>query len=42
MTTAAVRTDLYPTRGAGEVVTPRQDPVVWSAPGAPGPVARPT
>ncbi|MER6914918.1 ectoine hydroxylase [Streptomyces sp. NPDC000594] len=30
-------TDLYPTRGAQEVVTPRQDPVVWSAPGAPGP-----
>ncbi|MFI1012139.1 ectoine hydroxylase [Streptomyces sp. NPDC020965] len=34
----AVRTDLYPTRGVGEVVTPRQDPVVWSAPGAPGPI----
>ncbi|MER7664384.1 MULTISPECIES: ectoine hydroxylase [unclassified Streptomyces] len=38
MTTAAVRTDLYPTRGVGEVVTPRQDPVVWSPPGAPGPI----
>ena len=24
--------DLYPTRGAAEVITPRQDPVVWSAP----------
>ncbi|MFF2963448.1 ectoine hydroxylase [Streptomyces sp. NPDC057963] len=34
-----VRTDLYPTRGAAEMITPRQDPVVWSAPGAPGPVA---
>ncbi|MEU4497248.1 ectoine hydroxylase [Streptomyces sp. NBC_00210] len=38
MTTAAVRTDLYPTRGVGEVTTPRQDPVVWSPPGAPGPI----
>ncbi|MFF3245702.1 ectoine hydroxylase [Streptomyces sp. NPDC002870] len=38
MTTAAVRTDLYPTRGVNEVTTPRQDPVVWSAPGAPGPI----
>lgn len=38
MTTAPVRTDLYPTRGAGEVTTPRQDPVVWSSPGAPGPI----
>ncbi|TQK43720.1 ectoine hydroxylase [Streptomyces sp. SLBN-118] len=38
MTTAAVRADLYPTRGVGEVMTPRQDPVVWSAPGAPGPL----
>ncbi|WP_137990138.1 ectoine hydroxylase [Streptomyces vilmorinianum] len=29
-----VRTDLYPTRGASEVLTPRRDPVVWSdAPG---------
>ncbi|WP_431045051.1 ectoine hydroxylase [Streptomyces sp. P1-3] len=32
-------TDLYPTRGAAEVITPRQDPVVWSAPGAEGPIA---
>lgn len=32
-------TDLYPTRGATEVITPRQDPVVWSAPGTPGPVS---
>lgn len=38
MTTAPVRTDLYPTRGVGEVLTPRQDPVVWSAPGSPGPI----
>ena len=21
--------DLYPTRGSAEVITPRQDPVVW-------------
>ncbi|MFD3487874.1 ectoine hydroxylase [Streptomyces sp. NPDC058665] len=39
MTTAPARTDLYPTRGVGEVTTPRQDPVVWSPPGTPGPVA---
>ncbi|MBW1597595.1 ectoine hydroxylase [Streptomyces sp. JJ38] len=32
-------TDLYPTRGATEVASPRQDPVVWSAPGAPGPIS---
>ncbi|WP_405800230.1 ectoine hydroxylase [Streptomyces sp. NBC_01506] len=38
-TTAPARTDLYPTRGAGEVTTPRQDPVVWSPPGTPGPVS---
>ncbi|MGW4238983.1 ectoine hydroxylase [Streptomyces sp. NPDC004749] len=38
MTTAPARTDLYPTRGAAEVLTPRQDPVVWSAPDAPGPI----
>ncbi|WP_326795199.1 ectoine hydroxylase [Streptomyces sp. NBC_01808] len=31
-------TDLYPTRGAKEVSTPRQDPVVWSEPGADGPI----
>ena len=29
-------TDLYPSRGATEVSVPRQDPVVWGAPGAPG------
>ncbi|MFI0264518.1 ectoine hydroxylase [Streptomyces sp. NPDC017056] len=38
MTTAPERTaDLYPTRGATEVITPRQDPVVWSQPGTEGP-----
>ncbi|MYT71097.1 MULTISPECIES: ectoine hydroxylase [unclassified Streptomyces] len=31
-------TDLYPTRGASEVATPRVDPVVWSAPGTRGPI----
>ncbi|MFF4283397.1 ectoine hydroxylase [Streptomyces kronopolitis] len=31
--------DLYPTRGATEVAILRQDPVVWSPPGASGPVA---
>ncbi|WP_432033884.1 ectoine hydroxylase [Streptomyces antibioticus] len=31
-------TDLYPTRGTSEVSVPRQDPVVWGPPGAPGPV----
>jgi ectoine hydroxylase len=31
-------TDLYPTRGAAEVSTPRQDPVVWSEPGTTGPI----
>jgi ectoine hydroxylase len=41
MTTAPARTDLYPTRGASEVLTPRKDPVVWSAPGAPGPITTP-
>ncbi|WP_425246582.1 ectoine hydroxylase [Streptomyces sp. NEAU-NA10] len=30
-------TDLYPSRGAAEVTVPRQDPVVWGAPDAPGP-----
>ncbi|MFJ7153007.1 ectoine hydroxylase [Streptomyces sp. NPDC100445] len=30
--------DLYPTRGTGEVLSPRQDPVVWGAPDTPGPV----
>ncbi|MBP0461362.1 ectoine hydroxylase [Streptomyces montanisoli] len=39
MTTAPARPkDLYPTRGATEVTTPRQDPVVWSVPDAPGPI----
>ncbi|MCQ6556646.1 ectoine hydroxylase [Streptomyces sp. C10-9-1] len=38
MTTAPERTDLYPTRGASEVLTPRKDPVVWSPPGAAGPI----
>ncbi|MFI9823650.1 ectoine hydroxylase [Streptomyces sp. NPDC052013] len=41
MTTATTTTgtqvpDLYPTRGTAEVLTPRQDPVVWGAPDAPG------
>ncbi|MEU6345535.1 ectoine hydroxylase [Streptomyces sp. NPDC046977] len=31
-------TDLYPTRGTAEVLTPRQDPVVWGGPGTPGPL----
>jgi ectoine hydroxylase len=31
--------DLYPTRGRTEVATPRQDPVVWSPPGARGPMS---
>ncbi|MEU0075514.1 ectoine hydroxylase [Streptomyces sp. NPDC006332] len=34
-------TDLYPSRGATEVAIPRQDPVVWSAPGAAGPIPGP-
>ncbi|MFI1795799.1 ectoine hydroxylase [Streptomyces sp. NPDC020379] len=34
----ATAEDLYPTRGAQEVSVPRQDPVVWSGPGAPGPI----
>jgi ectoine hydroxylase len=38
VTTTAV-TDLYPSRGTAEVSTPRQDPVVWGAPGAPGPIS---
>ncbi|MEV5295608.1 phytanoyl-CoA dioxygenase family protein, partial [Streptomyces sp. NPDC053741] len=37
--TTDVRADLYPSRGAAEMTTPRQDPVIWSAPGAPGPIA---
>ncbi|MFJ9056354.1 MULTISPECIES: ectoine hydroxylase [unclassified Streptomyces] len=36
--TTDVRADLYPSRGAAEMTTPRQDPVIWSAPGAPGPI----
>ncbi|TXS24939.1 ectoine hydroxylase [Streptomyces sp. gb1(2016)] len=36
--TTDVRADLYPSRGAAEMTTPRQGPVIWSAPGAPGPV----
>ncbi|MEN3585064.1 ectoine hydroxylase [Streptomyces sp. ZYX-F-203] len=35
----ATVTDLYPSRGTSEVTTPRQDPVVWGAPDAPGPIA---
>ncbi|MFD6291979.1 ectoine hydroxylase [Streptomyces sp. NPDC060205] len=31
-------TDLYPSRGTSEVSVPRQDPVVWSEPGARGPI----
>jgi ectoine hydroxylase len=39
MTTAPERTtDLYPTRGATEVSTPRQDPVVWSETSTAGPI----
>ncbi|GAA1918415.1 ectoine hydroxylase [Streptomyces sodiiphilus] len=40
MTTAPEHTavDLYPTRGTTEVIVPRQDPVVWSEPGATGPI----
>ncbi|PNG17383.1 ectoine hydroxylase [Streptomyces cahuitamycinicus] len=30
--------DLYPSRGPAEALIPRQDPVVWGAPDAPGPV----
>ncbi|NEY32272.1 ectoine hydroxylase [Streptomyces sp. PRKS01-65] len=33
-------TDLYPTRGSTEAVLPRRDPVVWSAPGTPGPLGQ--
>lgn len=39
MTVASERTDLYPSRGSAEVAVPRQDPVVWSPPDAPGPIA---
>ncbi|WP_405634736.1 ectoine hydroxylase [Streptomyces sp. NBC_01178] len=37
--TTEVRADLYPSRGAAEMTAPRQDPVIWSAPGAPGPIS---
>ncbi|WP_309093564.1 ectoine hydroxylase [Streptomyces sp.] len=37
-TTTTGMPDLYPTRGTAEVLTPRQDPVVWGAPDAPGPI----
>ncbi|MEU7211580.1 ectoine hydroxylase [Streptomyces sp. NPDC044989] len=39
MTTTTNVTDLYPTRGATEVATPRRDPVVWGSPDTPGPVS---
>jgi ectoine hydroxylase len=35
----ATITDVYPSRGTTEVATERQDPVVWSAPGTPGPIS---
>lgn len=38
-TTVTPVSDLYPTRGTTEVSVPRQDPVVWGAPGTPGPIA---
>ncbi|MFD5933718.1 ectoine hydroxylase [Streptomyces sp. NPDC060333] len=38
ITTTARTTDTYPTRGSEEVLIGRQDPVVWSAPGTPGPL----
>ncbi|WP_103502864.1 MULTISPECIES: ectoine hydroxylase [Streptomyces] len=39
MTTAPAQiADLYPTRGDSEMITKRQDPVVWSEPGAAGPM----
>src|SRR5712664_4244842 len=34
MTTTTQPADLYPTRGATEVISPRQDPVVWGESGA--------
>jgi ectoine hydroxylase len=36
--TSTTVTDLYPSRGATEVSTPRQDPVVWGSPDTPGPI----
>ncbi|MFE9094947.1 ectoine hydroxylase [Streptomyces sp. NPDC007264] len=38
-TTVTPVTDPYPSRGTTEVSVPRQDPVVWGAPGTPGPIA---
>ncbi|MGW1541785.1 ectoine hydroxylase [Streptomyces sp. NPDC002309] len=35
---ATTVTDLYPSRGTTEVSTPRKDPVLWGAPGTPGPI----
>ncbi|MFF7675852.1 ectoine hydroxylase [Actinacidiphila glaucinigra] len=37
-TTTEPTTDLYPTRGTAEVLTPRQDPVVWGGPDTSGPL----
>ncbi|MFF3056196.1 ectoine hydroxylase [Streptomyces sp. NPDC057909] len=37
--TTDLRADLYPTRRTAEMTIPRQDPVIWSAPGTPGPIA---
>ncbi|KRV49283.1 multidrug DMT transporter permease [Wenjunlia vitaminophila] len=40
MTTATEQApDLYPTRTATPVATPRRDPVVWSPPGTSGPIS---
>lgn len=40
MSQAAARPmDLYPTRTAQPMLTPRQDPVVWSTPGTEGPIS---
>ncbi|MDX2707113.1 ectoine hydroxylase [Streptomyces sp. PA03-6a] len=36
--TTVTTTDLYPTRGTAEVMTPRQDPAVWGGPGTSGPI----
>src|ERR1700754_4744415 len=41
MTVTPERTDHYPSRGATETSLPRQDPVVWSEPDAPGPITAP-
>ncbi|MEV7835508.1 ectoine hydroxylase [Streptomyces subrutilus] len=37
-TTTERSADVYPTRGREEVLIGRQDPVVWSEPGTPGPL----